>query len=75
MSSKGRGAHHASQLAGAVISVCALVIACVNKCGCSAAAPVSFIKPMARKRREFDKFNAIEVGGSRSKEAIYIIIL
>jgi hypothetical protein len=37
-----------------VVLVCALTIACANECGCSVAAPVSFVNPLAQKRKVFD---------------------
>jgi hypothetical protein len=39
-----------------LLLVCALAIACVNKCGHSALAPVSFVNPMAQKQKALDIF-------------------
>ena len=66
MPSRECSTYSTSQLAGDVVLVSALAITCVNKYGCSAAAPVSFVNPAAQKRKAkaFDissKLKAIEV--------------
>ena len=50
----------ANKLGGMVLVVCTLTIACANECGCSVAAPVSFINPIAQKRKVLEKLKAIE---------------
>jgi hypothetical protein len=52
--SRGRGTHRSSQLAGGIVLVCAIAIACANECGRSSASPVSFVNPMAQKRKAVD---------------------
>ena len=51
MPSRECSTYSTSQLAGDVVLVSALAIACVNKYGCFAAAPVSFVNPAAQKRK------------------------
>ena len=48
MPSRECSTYSTSQLAGDVVLVSALAIACVNKYGCSAAAPVSFVNERKR---------------------------